>query len=248
MSAPAPSRVVMISGGSRGLGQALAKHFLAQGARVACFSRTESAFVAQSRAADPGEARFLWRAVEGADAAALQDFVRAVVRHWGPVEVLVNNAGLGIEGHLALTPQDAIDRALALNLAGPIHLTRASLKGMIAAGRGRIVMVGSVNGRAGHAGLSVYSASKAGLEALVRPLAREVGPLGIRVNALAAGFFDSDMTHAIPEAARARLLRRIPAGRLGRVEDMVAAVDFLVSNQADYVQGTTLVVDGGMTC
>ena len=117
------------------------------------------------------------------------------------MEVLINNAGIGVEGHLALTPEDEIGRALAVNLEGPIHLTRACLKGMIAMGRGKIVMVGSVNGRSGHAGVSVYSAAKAGLEALVRSLAPEVGPQGVRVNALAAGFFDSDMTEAIPEGA-----------------------------------------------
>ncbi len=244
----AHSRVVLVSGGSRGLGQALVSHFLAQGDRVATFSRSPSTFITQTIAQDPSEERFLWRAFDGAEFAELQSFVRMVTQRWDPVEILINNAGIGVEGHLALTPGDTIHQALAVNLEAPIHLTRACLKGMIAQGAGCIVMIGSVNGRRGHAGLSVYSAAKAALEALTRTLARETGPLGIRVNTLAAGYFESEMTDATTEEARARLLRRIPAGRLGCVEDMVNAVEYLVSDGAAYVQGTTLVVDGGMTC
>lgn len=241
-------RVILISGGSRGLGQALVSHFLSLGDRVATFSRSETDFVAKMRDEDPSEERFLWRAVNASDPSAQQAFVRLTTRHWEPVSVLINNAGIGVEGHLALTPEDAISRALAINLEAPIHLTRACLKGMIAYGQGSIVMIGSVNGRVGHSGLSVYSATKAALEALARSLAHEVGPQGIRVNALAAGFFESEMTEAIPDAERQRLLRRIPARRLGQIEDMVNGIDFLVSDRSKYVQGTTLVVDGGMTC
>ncbi|MCP3969813.1 MAG: SDR family oxidoreductase [Rhodobacteraceae bacterium] len=241
-------RVVLVSGGSRGLGRALVTHFLSQGDRVATFSRTDSAFVAQMRSDDPDETRFLWRALDGRDCTAQQSFVRTVAKTWAPVEVLINNAGVGVEGHLTLTREEAIARALSINLEAPIHLTRACLKGMIASGHGCIVMIGSVNGRTGHAGLSVYSATKAALEALTRSLTREVGPQGVRINTLAAGYFESDMTGATSGETRDRLLRRIPAGRLGRVEDMVHAVDFLVSPRASYVQGTTFVVDGGMTC
>jgi 3-oxoacyl-[acyl-carrier protein] reductase len=215
---------------------------------VATFSRSKSFFIEQMVEEDPNEDRFLWRALDGSDCTAQRDLVRAVTRRWGTVEILINNAAIGIEGLLTLTLEESIRHALAVNLEAPIHLTRACLKGMIARGTGSIVMIGSVNASSGHTGLSVYSATKAALEGLTRALAREIGPHGVRVNTLAAGYFESEMTGSVSEEIRTKLLRRIPAGRLGRVEDIVDAVDFLVSDRASYVQGTTLTVDGGMTC
>ncbi|MEV0256065.1 SDR family oxidoreductase [Streptomyces sp. NPDC050732] len=242
-------RVAVVSGGSRGLGLALIGHLLEQDYRVATFSRTESDELVKLRAGLDDPDRLHWSALDGADTGtAPQEFVRAVMRRFGRVDLLVNNAGVGLEGLLSTTPPADIDHSLLVNMSLPLQLSRACLKPMLAAGGGCIVNISSINGLRGQPGVSVYSAAKAGLDGFTRSLAREVGPVGIRVVGLAPGYFESDMTAGMSEKTRDRVARRTPLGRLGTLDDLVGVFAFLISDRARFITGQTLTVDGGFTC
>ncbi|WP_405579629.1 SDR family NAD(P)-dependent oxidoreductase [Streptomyces sp. NBC_01092] len=243
-------RVAVVSGGSRGLGLGLIAHLLDEGYHVATFSRTESEGLTKLRASLADPDRLHWSQLDGAgdQAGAAADFVRDIVRRRGRVDLLVNNAGIGLEGLLSTTPPTALDRALQVNLNLPVHLTRACLKPMLARGGGCVVNISSINAVRGQQGVAVYSAAKAGLDGLTRSLAKEVGPAGIRVVGLAPGYFDSEMTAGMPEDTRRRLTRRTPLGRLGTVDDVVDVFAFLISDRARFITGQTITVDGGYTC
>lgn len=242
----ATRRTVLISGGSRGLGQAIAEHFLAAGDAIATYSRSESEFT--QRAQREWGDRFLWEAVDGGDAVALKTFVRTVEKRFGGVDVLVNNAGAALEKLLPMTSPADIDKNLQLNLNSAIHLSRLVSRIMLRGEGGVIINIGSILGARGSTGSAVYSAAKAGLEGLTRSLARELGPKNIRVNVVSPGFLATQMTEGMSQDQKTRIVRRTPLGRLGQVEDVVGVVDFLASPAAAFITGTTLVVDGGYTC
>jgi 3-oxoacyl-[acyl-carrier protein] reductase len=243
---PPDARVVVVSGGSRGLGRALVRSLLAKGDVVATYSRASNAFVDEIRTADPDGARFLWQSVDGADIASVKAFAMNVIRRYRRVDVLINNAGVGIEGLLTLTPEKAIHDALALNLESAIALTSACLKGMLTVRRGCIINISSVNAMRGHKGLAVYSATKSALDGFTRSLAREVGSQGIVVNSIAPGFFESDMVGHLTQAQRDRIIRRTPLRALCTVQDLVEAAHFLMTARS--ITGQTLAVDGGFSC
>lgn len=237
-------RVVIVSGGSRGLGAALCERFLRAGLRVATFSRKAGPLNDRFQ----GHERFHWQAVDVGDCRATRSFVLDVVRRWQRVDGLVNNAGMSMDQLLALSTDEAMERTIAINMTGALQLTRAAVRVMMAGGGGCVVNVSSILGQRGFKGTSVYAATKAGLEGFSRSLAREVGARGIRVNSIAPGFIETDMTTAMSASQREQILRRTPLGRLGRVEDVVDAVWFLLSPAASFITGQTLVVDGGLTC
>jgi 3-oxoacyl-[acyl-carrier protein] reductase len=239
--------VAVVSGGSRGLGLALVTDFLERGYRVATFSRRESAELAALRASSDPDA-LTWSAVDGTDAAAVEEFVRAAVRRHRRVDVLVNNAAVGLDGLLTLTSPVAIDAALRTNLTLPVLLTRACLKPMLVRGDGVVINLSSINASRGQTGVAVYGAAKAALDGLTRGLAREVGQAGIRVVSVAPGYFESDMTADISPDRLRRIVRRTPLGRLGSVADVLGVVRFLTSPAASFITGQTIVVDGGYTC
>ena len=242
-------RVAIISGGSRGLGAALVTDLLSRGYRIATFSRNETPFVREHRARDPEAHRFYWAAFDGTDATAVADFVRAVDDHFGRIDALVNNAAVARQGLLTLMRSEAIAETLASNIGALISLTREVVKRLLARNAGGcIVNISSVNGLRGRAGLSVYSATKAAVDGMTRSLARELGPAGIRVNSVAPGFFESEMVRDIDASERARVVRRTPLGRLGRADDMAGIVRFLLSEDATFITGQTIIVDGGLTC
>lgn len=247
-SAAAELGVVLVSGGSRGLGRALVSVLLDGGATVATFSRSATPFIEQQRERDPDEERFTWRSLDALDTGAIKGFVRDLARRYGRLDALVNNAAVGAEGVLPLMRSTDIQRTISLNLEAAVHLIQACSRVMLQQGAGSIVNVSSVNGLRGHAGVSVYSATKAALDGLTRSLARELGPRGIRVNSVAPGYFAEGMADGLEEGQVARIVRRTPLGRLGRLDDVVAAVRFLLSPDAAFVTGHTLVVDGGLTC
>ena len=259
-------RVALISGGSRGLGAALAQDFLTSGDAVATFSRTRTPFIEEQLAKsvipsevegspDSGDAstplgmtRFFWRELDVTCFQALSDFARDVARRFGRIDVLINNAALLHEEVLALTRPDDIHRLIAANLEASIHLARAAARVMLRQESGSIINISSINAVRGAGGVSVYSATKAGLDGFTRSLARELGPRNIRVNSVAPGFFDSDMSASFTDRDRDRIIRRTPLGRLGTTDDIVAAIRFLVSDDARFITGQTLVVDGGWSC
>ena len=244
----AERKVALISGGSRGLGQALAADLLEAGYVVATFSRSASPFIEKAQANDPARETFYWQPVDAADFAALEQFARAVTGRFGRVDVLVNNAAVGLDGILTLTPELDIHRAIAVNLESVLLLTQTCLKSMIDRRSGCVLNISSVSALRGQAGVSVYSATKAALEGFTRSLAREVGPAGVRVRSLAPGYFASEMTGGLSEQQCEKIVRATPLGRLGTLAEVVEAVRFLISPQAGFITGQTLAVDGGLTC
>lgn len=243
----------LISGGSRGLGLAAVERLLARGDRVATFSRSSSAELATLAAKHP--TRLLTATLDAADSEAVQAFVRTAADRFGGITHCIANAAVAYEGVLAMMRDDEIDHMLAVNLRGTILLVREAVRGMLggpakpadaAAADGRsIVVISSVVATHGSPGLSVYAATKAGLEGFAKNLARELGPRGIRVNAIAPGFLTTDLSASLPEEHRHRIERRTPLGRLGTPADIVGAIDFLTSPRAAFITGQILPIDGG---
>jgi 3-oxoacyl-[acyl-carrier protein] reductase len=191
---------------------------------------------------------FHWSAVDGRDHEALRAFVKDVGERMGRVDVLVNNAGMATEGILPTMRTSDIVDAVEVNLTAALLLAQACSRLMLRQGSGCIVNISSVHAVRGHSGVAVYSATKAALDGFTRSLAGELGPRKIRVNSVAPGYFDSDMTSDMAEEQKQRIARRTPLGRLARVDEVANAVHFLTSEQASFITGRTLVVDGGITC
>ncbi len=242
-------RNVIVTGGSRGLGLGIGRALAAAGYRVIAVARKESVGLAQAvREAEGigGEVRFM--SCDLADTGALPALVKVARKEHGPIYGLVNNAGLGTGGLLA-TMQDAeIERLIRLNTLSVVLLTKYVLRAMMAdGGGGRIVNMSSIVSSTGFKGLSVYSATKASLVGFTRSLAREVGALGITVNAVAPGFVDTDMTESLGGERREKIARRSALKRLAEVDDIANAVEYLLGEKARNVTGTTLTVDAGGT-
>src|SRR5262245_29570235 len=241
-------QVVVISGGSRGLGAAIARRCLDLGHTVAVFSRSASPFVKDQWARDLQGARFYWAAVDGRDDDALRRFVETVADRYGGIDVLINNAAVGHFGLFPLMHLGQIDESLDVNLRTNVLLTRLCTPSMVARGSGCILNTSSVNALRGNAGVAVYSATKAALDGLTRALARELGAQNIRVNSLAPGYFETDMVSGLSERQVQKLVRSTPLRRLGTVDEIAEAAMFLISPAAAFITGHTLVVDGGVTC
>jgi 3-oxoacyl-[acyl-carrier protein] reductase len=244
---PQSGKVVLVSGGSRGLGAELVCGFLDRRYRVATLSRTKSAFIADMLRARKRR-HFHWGAVDGSDHEALRAFVNEVGEVLGPIDVLVNNAALATAGILPTMRVSDIVEAVEVNLTAALVLAQACSRFMLRQGCGCIVNISSVHAVRGHSGVAVYSATKAALDGFTRSLARELGPRKIRVNSVAPGYFDSDMVSNMTEEQKQRIARRTPLGRLARIEEVASVVHFLASEQASFITGQTLVVDGGITC
>jgi 3-oxoacyl-[acyl-carrier protein] reductase len=238
--------VALVSGGSRGLGRVLVERLLQRQWRVATFSRNAGDFVDRLRV--DAEDRFLWQPVDLAEPEAVREFCRTARGQFGRLDLLVNNAAVMHQELLLTTPPKQVESVVRDNLTSTIALTQSAARAMSHGRGGAIVTVSSINATRGYRGASVYAAAKAGLEAMTRSLAREVGPLGIRVNCVAPGFFPSELTAGVTPLNRERIVRRTPLGRLGTAEDVAEAVLFLASDAASFITGQTLVVDGGITC
>ena len=240
----------IVSGGSRGLGLAVAARLLDRGDRVATFSRSGSKALEELASRHPE--RLYHERLDAADSAAVRRFVGHAVDRFGRLDHCVANAAVAAEGVLATMTDADIDAMLMVNLRGAILLVRECVRQFLAQPRlgpdaeaGSVVVVSSVVAARGSPGLAVYAATKAGLEGFARCLAREVGGRGIRVNAVAPGFLTTDLSATLPPADRERIVRRTPLGRLGETGDIVGAIDFLTGRGAAFVTGQTLTVDGG---
>lgn len=249
------SPVFLLSGGSRGLGLAIVERLLDRGGRVATFSRTGSPRLVELATLHPD--RLLVETLDGACPTNLPGFVARAAARFGGIDHCIANAAVAHEGVLATMRDDEIETLLDVNLKGTIVLVRECVRQMLTRGddtrrQGNaedhppsITLVSSVVATRGGAGLSVYAATKAALEGFAYSLARELGPRGIRVNCIAPGFLDTDLSAPLSAENRTRIARRLALGRLGVPADVVGAVEFLTSPAAAFITGQVLTVDGG---
>ena len=237
-------KVALVTGGSRGIGKAVASRLAGAGARVALVDVVDPEQV-EATASEIGGGAIAVRAnvVDADDVGAA---VSQVEERLGPIDVLVNNAGITRDGLLIRMTEEAWSAVLDVNLKGVFNMTKAVVRGMMKRRSGRVVNIASVVGITGNAGQANYSASKAGVIGFTKTVAKELAARNVLVNAVAPGFIDTDMTKALPEAARETLMKLIPLGKLGAAEDVANAVLFLSSDLASYITGQVVVVDGGM--
>lgn len=241
------SRVVIVTGGSRGLGAGIVRAYLAAGDRVATCARSSTPEV-EAWAGDPETAdRFLFATADLSRSADADAFVAAVIERWGQVDVLINNAGVARDGILGMARDEDIDTVVDLNIKGTIYMTRLVSRRMLARRSGWIVNISSIVGLSGYRGLAVYSATKAALDGFTRAMARELGSRGIIVNGVAPGYLRTEMSHGLDDDQLGQIVRRTPAGRLGEPEDIARAVLFLTDPANTYITGHVLVADGGLT-
>ena len=239
-------KIALVTGASRGIGQAILHELARRGALVIGTATSEAgaAAIAESLAVAGLKGEGLMLNVTGA--AQVDAAIEGIMGKHGRIDILVNNAGITRDNLLMRMKDEEWDAILDTNLTSVFRLARAVLRPMMKARYGRIVSIASVVGCSGNAGQTNYAAAKAGMIGFSKSLAQEVGSRGITVNCVAPGFIDTDMTRTLPDAARQKLLERIPAGKLGTPEDIAHAVAYLASAGAGYVTGTTLHVNGGM--
>jgi 3-oxoacyl-[acyl-carrier protein] reductase len=236
---------VLVTGASRGIGLAIAKRLADTGFTVIALARTQGE--ALTAAIDAAGGAIVFAPFDLIQIAAIPDLVRDLKLAHGPLYGLVNNAGLGSDGLLANTHNSQIEAVIQLNVTAPIVLTKYAVRGMMTGNGGRIVNMASIIGSTGYSGLSVYGATKAALIGFTKSLAREVGRVGVTVNAIAPGFIDTDMTAGLGEEGRQRVIARSALRRLAEVEDVAAAVDFLMGEGGRNITGAVLTVDAGNT-
>jgi 3-oxoacyl-[acyl-carrier protein] reductase len=243
------ARTVLITGASRGLGLGIARKLVAGGYDVIAVARKDNkelnAAIAEAKRAKKGVLHFV--AFDLGETDKIPEFVRDLRKRFGPLFGLVNNAALGLDGALSLMHNSQIEELIRVNTLSPIVLTKYVVRAMMSDGAGRIVNVASIIGFTGYSGLSVYGATKAAMLGFTRSLAREVGRLGITVNAVAPGFLDTDMTHGLAGEQRAQVVRRSALRKLAGVDDVANAVEYLLSDKAQSISGTVLTVDAGAT-
>lgn len=228
-------RVVLVTGGNRGIGRAIAERFVAAGYRTAVTARSGE-----------GPAGTLTVRADVTDAASLDAAFSEVERELGPVEVVVANAGITKDTLLLRMTEDDFDSVVATNLGGTFRVVKRASKGMLRAKWGRVILISSVVGLYGSAGQINYSSSKAALVGFARSLTRELGGRGITANVVAPGFIETDMTAELPEETQAEYKRNIPAGRFATAGEVAGVVAWLASDDAAYISGAVIPVDGGL--
>ena len=241
------NKIALITGAGRGIGRAIAIALAKEGAEVVINyngSEERAKEVKQTIEENGGKASMYKCNVS--DFAACEAMIKDIVKEYGHLDILVNNAGITKDGLLMKMSEEDFDKVLDTNLKGTFHTIRAALRQMIRQRSGRIINMASVVGVSGNAGQANYAASKAGVIGLTKTAAREVASRGITVNAVAPGFIETDMTEVLPEKIKEASAAQIPLGKFGKAEDVANAVAFLASEDAGYITGQVLHVDGGM--
>ncbi len=246
---PVATRSILVTGGSRGLGLAICQRLAGSGYQVIAVARRKNkdltAALAQAERANKGALHFV--PFDLGEINKIPGLVRGLRKDFGPLFGLVNNAALGFEGALAMMHNAKIEEQVRVNTLSPIVLTKYVVRGMMSAGAGRIVNIASIIGATGYSGLAAYAATKTSMLGFTRSLAREVGRLGINVNAVSPGFLATDMTSIFSEEQRQQIVRRTALRRFPEVGDVADAVEFLLSDKARNITGAVLTVDAGTT-
>ena len=247
MSSNLSGKVAFVTGASRGIGRAIALRLAADGAKVALNFASNSA-KAEAVKAEIETSGGVAMLVQGdvAKFEVVTELIKKVVDEWGRLDILINNAGITRDNLLLKMNEDDFDRVISTNLKGVFNCTKAVTKLMMKQRGGRIVNMSSVVGLKGNISQANYAAAKAGIIGFTKSAARELASRGVTVNAVAPGFINTDMTAALAEKVKEVMLQEIPAGRMGTPEDVANAVAFLVSDEAAYITGQVLAVDGGM--
>jgi 3-oxoacyl-[acyl-carrier protein] reductase len=234
-------RVALVTGGTRGIGLATARALVDAGATVVLTGRDEAR--AKEAAASVGASGL---ALDVTDAKAVSSLVRGVAKEHGKLDIVVANAGIMEDALLGMIKEDLVDTTLSTNVAGTLHTVQAAARAMMRKKSGAIVVLASIVGEYGSAGQTVYAASKAAVANIARSAAKELGRSGIRVNAVAPGVIETDLTAGLSEDAKAENAGKTPLGRLGRPEEVANAIRFLVSDEASFITGQVLGIDGGL--
>ncbi|AKH19623.1 3-oxoacyl-ACP reductase FabG [Sedimenticola thiotaurini] len=240
------NEIALVTGASRGIGAAIAKGLGEQGATVIGTATSESGAAAITARLGEAGIKGEGMVLNVTDPASIDAVLKAIAERFGAPGILVNNAGITRDNLLMRMKDEEWDSIMETNLTSIYRLSKACLRAMMKARKGRIISIASVVGFTGNAGQTNYSAAKAGMIGFTKSLAREVGSRGITVNAVAPGFIDTDMTRELPEEQHKKLLSEIPLARLGAPEEIASAVVFLASPAANYITGETLHVNGGM--
>ncbi len=239
-------KIALVTGGAQGIGKAIATSLARKGVNVIVGDLNAQAAESTASEIVRSGSQSSGIALNVADLGSVKSVIKRVVGEWRKIDILVNNAGITKDGLLLRLPEDAWDQVLSVNLTGAFYCTKAVLPSMVKNRSGRIVSIASIVGAIGNLGQANYAASKGGLIAFTKVVAREYASRGITSNAVAPGFIDTAMTQAMPLEARESLIKQIPCGRLGAPEDIAQAVSFLVSQEASYITGQVLHVNGGM--
>lgn len=242
-------RNVIVTGGSRGLGLGIVRRLAQDDYNVIAVARkeTDGLACAMREAESRGRGSVRFSAFDLASVDELGNFAKSVRKEYGPIYGLVNNAGISFDGALSLMGNEQIEQLIRLNVTSPIILTKFVVRSMMSDGGGRIVNISSIMGFTGYSGLAVYGATKASLIGFTRSLAREVGRMGVNVNAVAPGFVDTELTHGLTEERRQQITRRSALKRFTEVDDVANAVEYLLDSKSKNVTGTVLTVDAGST-
>ena len=235
------SRVAVVTGGTRGIGRAISMALKSAGYTVVANYASDDA-KARAFAEETGITARKW---DVSDFEACLAAVNTIASDFGPVEILVNNAGITRDATMRKMSRTNWDQVLDTNLGGCFNMCKAVWEGMLGRSFGRIVNIGSINGQAGQYGQVNYAAAKSGIHGFTKALAQEGAPKGITVNAIAPGYIDTDMVSAVPANVLEKIVARIPVGRLGKAEEIARGVAFLVADQAGFVTGSTLSINGG---